>query len=134
MTVTRRADAAARTLVTVGALLPYWRLLTFSVLFVTDDGFASDIFNGELPGRVLISQMLRHGQLPVWTSQLCSGMPLAGAPADPIGLGLFTFLPTAAALDAFVIVLLLVAAHGTYGLARRFGADRMGAVLAGVAF
>jgi hypothetical protein len=134
MTVTRRADAAARTLVTVGALLPYWRLLTFSVLFVTDDGFASDIFNGELPGRVLISQMLRHGRLPVWTSQLCSGMPLAGAPADPIGLGLFTFLPTAAALDAFVIVLLLVAAHGTYGLARRFGADRMGAVLAGVAF
>ncbi len=134
MTATRRADVAARALVTVGALLPYWRLLTFSVLLVTDDGFASDIFNGELPGRVLISRMLRHGELPVWTSQLCSGLPLAGSPADPIGLGLFTFLPTAAALDAFVIVLLLVAAHGAYGLARRFGADRFGAVLAGVSF
>jgi hypothetical protein len=134
MTVTRRADAAARALVTVGALLPYWRLLTFRVLFVTDDGFASDIFNGELPGRMLISRMLKDGQLPVWTSQLCSGMPLAGAPADPIGLALFTFLPTAVALDAFVIILLLIAAHGTYGLARRFGADRFGAVLAGVAF
>jgi hypothetical protein len=36
----------------VAALLPYWRLLTFSVVFVTDDYFASDIFNGELPGRV----------------------------------------------------------------------------------
>ena len=134
MTANRRADLAARVLVTVGALLPYWRLLGFNVLFVTDDGFASDIFNGELPGRVLISQMLRHGQLPVWTSQLCSGLPLAGAPMDPIGLGLFTLLPTAAALDAFVIVLLLIAAHGAYWLARRFGADRFGAVLAGVAF
>ena len=33
-----------------------------------------------------------------------------------------------------MIVLLLVAAHGAYGLARRFGADRTGAVLAGIAF
>jgi len=134
MTPTRRAEVAARALVTVGALLPYWRFLTFGVLFITDDGFASDIFNGELPGRVLISRLLGHGQLPVWTSQLCSGMPLAGAPADPIGLGLFTFFPTAVALDAFVIILLLVAAHGAYGLARRFGADRLGAALAGLSF
>ena len=134
MTADRRAGVAARVLVTIGALLPYWRLLTFRTLFVTDDGFASDIFNGELPGRVLIGRMLLHGQLPVWTSKLCSGMPLAGAPADPIGIGLFTLLPTAAALDAFVIVLLLIAAHGTYWLARRFGADRTGAVLAGIAF
>jgi hypothetical protein len=43
-------------------------------------------------------------------------------------------LSPAAALDLLVIVLLLVAAHGAYGLARRFGADRPGAVLAGIAF
>jgi hypothetical protein len=134
MTANRRAGVAARALVTIGALLPYWQLLSFNTLFVTDDGFASDIFNGELPGRVLISRMLLHGQLPVWTSKLCSGMPLAGAPADPVGLALFSFLPTASALDAFVIVLLLIAAHGAYWLARRFGADRTGAVLAGIAF
>ena len=129
-----RRDLIARGLLTLGALLPYWPLLTFSVVFITDDYFASDIFNGELPGRILVGQWLRSGQLPVWTNQLCSGYPLAGAPADPIGLALFTLLPPAAALDAFVIVLLLVAAHGTYALGRRFGADRTGAVLAGVAF
>src|SRR6185295_2904994 len=129
-----RADWTARLLLTLGALLPYWRLLTFSVIFVTDDYFASDIFNGELPGRVLVGQLIRQGQLPVWTSQLCSGLPLAGFAADPIGLAAFALLPPAAALDLFVIVLLLVAAHGTYGLARRFGADRPGAVLAGLAF
>src|SRR5439155_24075838 len=105
-------DVVARTLLTIAALLPYWRLLTFSVVFITDDYFASDIFNGELPGRILVGQWLRRGQPPLWTSQLCSGFPLAGSPADPIGLALFTLLPPAAALDALVIVLLLVASHG----------------------
>jgi hypothetical protein len=131
---TRPQEIAARVLLTIAALLPYWRLLTFSVVFVTDDYFASDIFNGELPARVLAGQSIRSGQWPVWTNQLCSGYPLAGSPADPIGLALFALLPAAPALDALVIVLLLVAAHGTYSLARRFGADRIGAVLAGVAF
>jgi hypothetical protein len=129
-----RADIAARIFLTLAALLPYWRLITFNAIFVTDDYFASDIFNGELPGRAMIGQLIRHGQMPIWTSQLCSGLPLAGSPADPIGLSAFSLLPLAAALDLFVIVLLLVAAHGTYALARRFGADRAGAVLAGIAF
>jgi hypothetical protein len=129
-----RANLTARVFLTLGALLPYWRLLTFNVVYVTDDVFASDIFNGELPGRVLVGQLIRHGQPPVWTNQLCSGLPLAGSAADPLGLAAFSLLSPAAALDLFVIVLLLVAAHGAYGLARRFGADRPGAVLAGLAF
>jgi hypothetical protein len=130
----RRLDLIARGLLTAAALLPYWRLLTFSVIFVTDDYFASDIFNGELPGRVLAGQLLRAGHLPVWTSQICSGFPLTGAPAEPIGLSLFALLPPAPALDALIVILLLVAAHGSYALARRFGADVFGAFLAGIAF
>src|SRR5436305_11408 len=121
-----RADMAARVFLTLGALLPYWRLLTFHAIYVTDDVFTSDIFNGELPGRVLVGQLIRHGQAPVWTNQLCSGLPLAGSPADPIGLAAFSLLPPAAALDLLVIVLLLVAAHGAYGLARRMRANRPG--------
>lgn len=124
----------ARAALTIGALLPYWRLLTFNVIYVTDDYFASDIFNGELPGRVLIGRLLRHGQWPVWTSQLCSGLPLVGSPAEPIGLAAFTLLPPAPALDLYVVILLLIAAHGAYTLARQFGAGRAGAVLAGIAF
>jgi hypothetical protein len=129
-----RAGLLARILLTAGALLPYWRLLTFSVVFVTDDYFASDVFNGELPGRALIGGAVRAGHWPAWTNRICSGYPLVGAPADPIGLGLFALLPPAAALDALVIVLLLAAAHGAYSLARRFGAGVPGAVLAGLAF
>src|SRR5215510_9215349 len=130
----RRRGLMARICLTVAALLPYSRFLTLSVVFVTDDYFASDIFNGELPGRVLLGQILRHGELPAWTSRLCSGVPLVGLPAEPLGLLAFALLPPAVALDIVVIVLVLVAAHGAYGLARRFGADRTGALLAGVAF
>ena len=124
----------ARICLTLVALLPYRRFVTFSTVFVTDDYFASDIFNGELPGRVLLGHIVRHGQWPTWTSSLCSGLPLAGSPGDPLGLLAFALLRPAAALDVFVVVLLLVAAHGAYGLARRCGADRLGALLAGVAF
>lgn len=129
-----RGELAARALVTFGALAPYWHLLTLRVIFVTDGHFASDLFNGELPGRILQSEWIRAGQLPLWTTQICSGYPLIGAPADPLGLLLFTLLPPAPALDLLLIVLLLVAAHGTFALARRFGADRGGAVLAGLGF
>jgi hypothetical protein len=129
-----RAEFAARAILTLGALLPYWRLLTFKVIYVTDDRFTSDIFNGELPGRVLVSELIRQGRAPTWTNQLCSGVPLAGTALDPVGLAAFSVLPTTAALDLFVVVLLLIAAHGAYGLARRLGADRPGAILAGVAF
>jgi hypothetical protein len=130
----RRADLAARLVLTLAALLPYWRVLTLGVVFVTDDYFASDIFNGELPFRVLIGGMIRHGRMPVWTDRLCSGFPLVGTALDPVGLAPFALLPPAPALDVLVIVLLLIAAHGAYSLARRFGADRIGSVLAGIAF
>jgi hypothetical protein len=129
----RWAEAAARLFLTLGALLPYRLLLTFGIVYVTDDVFTSDIFNGELPARVLTGQLIHQGQIPLWTSHLCSGLPLTGV-GEPIGLIAFSLLSPAAALDLFVIVLLLVAAHGAYALARRFGADRPGAVLAGLAF
>jgi hypothetical protein len=94
-----RAEMLARVLLTLGALLPYWPLLTFGTIYVTDDFFASDIFNGELPGRVLTGQLVRQGQLPLWANQLCSGMPLAGGVGEPLGLAAFSLLSPAAALD-----------------------------------
>src|SRR5262245_59920358 len=129
-----RTEITARVVLTIAALLPYRQLLTFNPVYVTDDFFASDIFNGELPGRVLIGEAIQRGEIPLWTSKLCSGLPLAGGTAEPIGLGAFSLLSPAAALDLLVVVLLLVAAHGAYGLARRFAIERPGAVLAGAAF
>lgn len=130
----RRAELTARALLTVGALLPYWRLLTFRVVYVTDDLFSSDIFNGELPVRVLIGAMMRTGEAPLWSSALCSGIPLTGGLGEPIGLAAFAAFPPAVALNLLLIVLLQVAAHGAYDLARRCGAGLPGAVMAGLAF
>lgn len=129
-----RAELLARCLLTVGALLCYWPLLTFDVVLVSDDDFTSDIWNGELPLRVLLGRVMAHGELPVWSNQLCSGVPLSVGGYEPVSLALFRFLPTAAALDTLLIFLILVAAHGTYGLSRRMGATRPGSVLAGIAF
>ena len=53
---------------------------------------------------------------------------------DPISLLTFATLPTAPALDLFIVLVILAAAHGAFGLARRLGADRVGALLAGIAF
>src|SRR5436190_17676804 len=116
--VTSRAELGARMALTLASLLPYWRLLTLRGLLVTDDVFASDIFNGELPGRLLVGGILRAGQVPLWTSRLCSGLPLTGGAADPLGLMLFTWLPPAAALDLYALALVLIAAHGAYWFAR----------------
>jgi len=91
-----RADMKARVFLTLGALLPYWRLLTFGVIYVTDDIFTSDIFDGELPGRVLVGQLNPARPAPrLDEAQLCSGFPLAGAPADPLGLAAFSLMPAA---------------------------------------
>lgn len=132
MRTSKRHDAFARLLLTLGALLPYLPLLTLNTVYVTDDFFASDIFHGELPGRVLGAQLSSKGGVPLWTDQLCSGLPLGLS--EPIGLSAFALLPTATALDVFLIIMLLVAAHGTYSFARRLGAARAGSVLAGIAF
>lgn len=131
----KRREFWARVAVSAGALLPYLPALTFNKVFVTDDVFTSDIFNGELPGRVLAGQLLAKGQAPVWTNQICSGYPLAaGGVTEPLSLTLFSQFPTAPALCLLVIVTVLVAAHGAYGFARRLGAHPSGAVLAGIAF
>src|SRR3954465_266001 len=100
----RRADLAARVFLTLGVLAPYWRLLTFGVIFVTDGVFTSDLFNAELPGRLMVARLVRSGQLPLWTSQICSGYPLGGVPMDPLSLVLFTLLPPAPALDLLLVM------------------------------
>lgn len=130
-----RYDIAARAAVTLGSLLPYLPLLSLNQIYITDDWFTSDIFNGELPARALAGQLVAAGQVPVWSSQLCSGMPLAASSvSEPISLGLFTALPPAPALCILVVFYVLIAAHGAYALALRLGATRTGACLAGITY
>jgi len=130
-----RPEILGRVLVSCGALSIYPELLTFRKVFHPDDIFTSDLFNGELPARVLIGQMWARGEVPLWTRQLGGGYPIgAGLIGDPIGGIAFTLLPPAAALSAFLIFVLLCAAHGVYSLSRHLGASIGAAVFAGTAF
>lgn len=87
--------------------------------------------------RVLIGRMLRDGQLPLWNPYIFSGMPLLasiqpGALYPPTWL--FAVLSSQAAMNWMVITTFHLALIGTYLYARRIGADRVGAMVAGIAF
>ncbi|MDX2029732.1 MAG: YfhO family protein [Blastocatellia bacterium] len=87
--------------------------------------------------RVLIGQMLREGQLPLWNPYIFSGMPLLasiqpGALYPPTWL--FAVLSPQPAMNWMVITTFHLALFGTYLYARRIGADRVGALAGGIAF
>jgi len=116
-------------------LIPYHRLVTMSAIIVTDDRILSDVYHGEFPARFEVARLIRAGELPLWTPRLCTGYPLNAAVfPDPLTLLTFVPLPSVVALNVFVLITLIVAALGTYGLARRFGASPLGGTLAGLSF
>jgi hypothetical protein len=87
--------------------------------------------------RALAGQMLRDGQLPLWNPYIFGGMPLmasvyGGAFYPPNWL--FAILPSGLAMNIVVITTYHLALIGTYLYARRIGVERIGALLAGIAF
>ncbi|MDD5307560.1 MAG: YfhO family protein [Deltaproteobacteria bacterium] len=116
-------------------LAPFHRLLVGAELPVPDDGFISDLADGEFPVRVEAGRLLRAGEAPLWTSRIWTGVSLCGSGAiDPLSLLLYTSLPPALALGWHVALLLAAAALGAFALARQIGASRPGAFLAGFVF
>jgi len=102
------------------------------VLLAPGDGW-SQIFGI----RVLIGQMLRAGQLPLWNPYIFGGMPLLasiqpGALYPPTWL--FAVFTPKLAMNALVISTYHLALIGTYLFARRSGCNRLGALVAGLAF
>lgn len=118
-------------LLAMAVLVPYHQMLVGRVIPIPDDIFVSDLADGEFPARVEAARLVCAGEAPVWTSQLFTGCPLS---CDPLSILLFSTLPPALALGWLIGLLLVVAAVGTYLLARQLGASRTGAVLAGFAY
>lgn len=117
-------------------LLSYFPLVSGDGVVITDDRFTSDITNGEWPGRVAAGRLVREGHAPVWTRELMGGVALvpAGVSTDPISLLYFAALPPVAAINLFLLTLMLIAGTGTMTLARALGASLAGAALAGIGF
>jgi hypothetical protein len=126
-----RARGLAACLLVVAVLAPYHQILTGRAIPIPDDISVSDLADGEFPGRVEAARLVLAGELPVWTPRLYTGFPMG---PDPLSLLLFVALPPALALGWLIAFLLVVAAIGTYLLARHLGASRSGAFLAGFAY
>jgi hypothetical protein len=117
-------------LLVVTVLAPCRQLLVGRAIPIPGDIFVSDLAHGEFPPRVEAGRLLATGQLPLWSSRLGSGFRMV---PDPLSLAFFAALPPALALGWLIALLLSVAAVGTSVLARRLGANRSGASLAGYA-
>lgn len=110
-------------------LAPYSHLLRFNQVLLTDDGGASDAFDGELPVRAWIGDEGAR-----WNDQLYGGLPLSNGNDTPLTRTTFGVLSPAAAEDAFLLAGLLLAAFGARAFAAALGASPTGAVFAGLAF
>jgi hypothetical protein len=110
--------------------------------------FAQQIFGGKFllagdplyysyPLRSVGWEMIRGGQLPLWTPLVLSGYPLLSmsqlAFAYPLTWG-YLFLPGHWAEQAYVLAPFLLSPAFTYAYARETGRSRMAALLAGLAF
>ena len=87
--------------------------------------------------RVLLGQMLRTGQLPLWNPFIFAGTPLLASIYPGVLYPpnwLFALFSPQAAMNLVVITTYHLTLIGTYLYARRIGATRLGALLAGMAF
>jgi hypothetical protein len=79
--------------------------------------------------RILIGEMLKNGQLPLWNTYIFAGMPLlagieTGALYPPTWF--FAILSPQVAMNLIVITTYHLALIGTYLYARRIGISRLG--------
>jgi hypothetical protein len=110
--------------------------------------FAGQIFGGKFllagdplyysyPLRTIGWEMIRAGQLPLWTPLVLSGYPLLSmsqlAFAYPLTWG-YLFLPGHWAEQIYVLAPFLLSPAFTYAYARETGRSRTAALLAGLAF
>jgi hypothetical protein len=119
-------------------LLPFWRVAALQGLVITNDYAVSDMAHLQHPLRHVLGQELHRGRLPLWTPGVYMGYPLlaegqAGVFYPP-NLLLFGLLPLRVALSLSILLPFVVAATGTYLLARRLGANVASGLLAGVAY
>jgi hypothetical protein len=123
-------------LLPVGSL---WRVPPWNAALpaTPGNGLLSDQLLYFWPWRLFLSSELHHGRFPLWNPLIAGGVPFAGcvqaAPFFPTNL-LLLVLPPAAWSVAAAFLKLFAAGFFTSLHARRLGAGRTGAALAGVSF
>ena len=127
----RRADAAALGCVALFFALFFARVFVGGRFIITGDSFYY-IY----PLRTVAWEMIRSGELPLWSPHILSGFPLL---ATQLALGYpmtwgYLFLPPHWAEQIYVLAPYLLTPAFTYAYAREVGRSRLAALLAGLAF
>lgn len=89
------------------------------------------------PLRTVAWNMIRHGQLPLWTPFVFSGYPLLSMAQLGIGYPLtwgYLFLPGHWAESVYIFAPYLLSPIFTYGYLREVGRSRLAALLGGLSF
>ena len=116
-----------------------WRVPPWNAVLppTPGNGLLSDQLLVFWPWRLFMRAELLHGRFPLWNPLIAGGVPFAGcvqaAPFFPINL-LVAILPPAAWSLTAAFLKLFAAGFFTSLHARRLGAGRTGAALAGVSF
>ncbi|HYO99314.1 MAG TPA: YfhO family protein [Pyrinomonadaceae bacterium] len=98
---------------------------------------AGDAYFYSYPLRTVAWEMIRAGQLPLWTPHVLSGYPLLAMAQLAIGYPLtwgYLFLPGHWAEQIYVLAPFLLSPIFTYAYAREVGRSRIAALLAGLGF
>jgi hypothetical protein len=98
---------------------------------------AGDAFFYSYPLRSVAWEMIRSGQLPLWTPHVLSGYPLLAMAQLAFGYPLtwgYLFLPAHWAEQIYVLAPFLLSPVFTYAYARELGRSPLAALLAGLSF
>jgi hypothetical protein len=128
----RRGDAAV-----LAVIAAFFTLMFAQQIFGGKFLLAGDPLYYSYPLRSVGWEMIRAGQLPLWTPLVLSGYPLLSmsqlAFAYPLTWG-YLFLPGHWAEQIYVLAPFLLSPVFTYAYAREVGRSRAAALLAGLAF
>jgi hypothetical protein len=120
-------------------------LIVAAVLFVLHDfafgGMApsqqNDVLGFWLPNHCFLGRSLAGGDIPGWNPHVLAGVPMAADPQSGWmylpAMALYSALPCAAALPAFIVLQPLLAGVAVYWFVRSEGLSRIAATVAGLA-
>jgi hypothetical protein len=128
----RFKDVAAVLLILAFFLGFFWRAIFGGEFFLIHDSMLYSY-----PLRKVAWEMIRHGQLPLWTPLIFSGYPLLSMAQLALGYPLtwlYLILPGHWAEQIYVFAPYVFAPAFTYAYARELGRSRTASLLAGLSF
>src|SRR5262245_1453064 len=128
----RRADVAA-----IAAITLFFLCFFHNVFFGGRFIIAGDAMYYSYPLRTVAWQMIKHGELPVWTPHVLSGYPLLSMSQIALGYPLtwtYLFISGPWAEQLYVLAPFLLTPIFTYAYARELGRSRLASLFGALAF